>query len=33
MESSLSAPPLNDNGSANLSDPDVRNKIDLQSAF
>jgi hypothetical protein len=31
MESGMSAPPVNDDGSSNLSDPDLQNKIDLQS--
>jgi hypothetical protein len=30
-ESSVSAPPVNDDGSGNLPDPDVQSKIDLQS--
>jgi hypothetical protein len=32
-ESSVSAPPVNDNGSGNLSDPVVPNPTDLQSLF
>jgi hypothetical protein len=32
-ESSVSAPPMNDDGSGNLSDPALPNKIDLQSLF
>jgi hypothetical protein len=31
-ETSLDEPPLNDDGSANLSDPDVGNQNDLQTA-
>jgi hypothetical protein len=30
-ESSVCAPPVNDDGSGNLPDPDVQSKIDLQS--
>jgi hypothetical protein len=33
MESSVSAPPVNDDGSGNLSDPVVPNLADSQSLF